>query len=157
MLTKLRVLLLAAPALACLACGAAEGKLVNGSIAADWQGEGIYLIDPATSARHLIPQTESAGELAWAPDGRSLAFDLPGQVQGEDVHTIRPDGSDRRLVVRKAHDPAWAPDGERLLVVRDVCSDYYADCILGDQRVDLDTVRYDGGDLRHVAREPSGA
>ncbi len=85
-LMKRRIFLSAALALVCIACGAAERTPRNGLIAADWQGEGIYLVDPANTDRHLIPRTESAGEIAWSPDGRSLAFDLPGGVQGGCLH-----------------------------------------------------------------------
>jgi Tol biopolymer transport system component len=55
-------------------------------------------------------------------------------------------------VLRNASDPQWSPDGERLLVVRDVCTDY-SDCIGGDFRLDLYTVRLDSTELRHVTRE----
>lgn len=151
--------LVAAVALLGAACsgGGDDTRQANGLIASDWQGEGIYLVDPATSRRRLIPRTESAAEIAWSPDGRSLAFELPGKVQGVDLYTIRSDGSDRRLVLKNAQAPAWSPDGERLLVVRDVCTDYSSDCILYDRRVDLYTVRPDGSEVRHVAREPNGA
>jgi TolB protein len=158
-MTVLRVAV-AALALLSVACGAADKvvrKAQNGLIASDWQGEGIYLIDPATSARHLIPRTESAGEIAWSPDGRRLAFELPGRLQGVDVYTARSDGSGLRLVLKNAYAPALSPDGERLLVVRDVCTDYSSACIFSDHGVDLYTVRVDGTSLRHVAREPNGA
>jgi Tol biopolymer transport system component len=143
-----------------VACGATNmdaRKVKDGPVASNWQGEGVYLINPITAARHRIPRTESVGGIAWSPDGRSLAFDLPGRVQGVDVYTMRADGGDRRLVLRNAYGPTWSPDGKRLLVVRDVCTDYYSDCIGNDFRVDLYTVRSDGKELRHLAREPNGA
>ena len=143
-----------------VACGSThqDARKANGLIASDWQGEGIYLVDPATSRRRLIPRTESAADVAWSPDGRSLAFELPGKVQGVDVYTIRSDGTGRRLVLKNAYAPSWSPDEERLLVARDTCtdySDYGSNCT--DSRVDLYTVRPDGKQLRHVAREPNGA
>lgn len=57
----------AALALVCVDCGAAERTPRSGLVASDWQGEGMYLVDPATSDRHLIPRTESAAEIAWSP------------------------------------------------------------------------------------------
>jgi Tol biopolymer transport system component len=157
---RIPLALLTALALFGSACAGADKDVLNvknGPIAANWQGEGIYLIDPATSERHRIPRTEQATAIAWSPDGRSLAFVRAGKVQGSDVYTIRADGSDVRLVLKNAHDPDWSPDGKRLLIVRDVCTDYYSDCIVDDSRVDLYTVRPDGKELRHVAREPNGA
>jgi Tol biopolymer transport system component len=162
--SPIRILLApdAAFAFLVVACGAAhhDARKANGLIASEWQGEGIYLVDPATSRRRLIPRTGSADDLAWSSDGRSLAFELPGKVQGVDVYTIRSDGGDRRLVLENAYAPSWSPDGERLLVARDTCtdySDYGSNCTFYDSRVDLYTVRPDGTHLRHVAREPNGA
>jgi TolB protein len=140
-------------ALVGVACGSSHH---GGFIAANWQGRGIFLVDPATADRHLIPDTESAAALAWSPDGRSIAFELPGKVLGVDVYTIRSDGSQLRLVAKNAYGPAWSPDGKRLLIARDVCTNYLEACSLNDFRVDLYTVRPDGGDVRHLAREPDG-
>ena len=41
-----------------------------------------------------------------------LAFTRAG-----DVHTIRADGTGARVLLRKAHSPAWSPDGSRLAFV----------------------------------------
>lgn len=151
-----RLGLVTALALAGVGCGTAHRAVKNGFIAANWQGRGIFLVDPATSHRHLIAHTESATALAWSPDGRSIAFELPGNVLGVDVYTIRSDGSRLRQVAKNAYGPAWSRDGKRLLVARDVCTDYYDECIFNDSRVDLYTVRPDGRGLRHLAREPDG-
>jgi Tol biopolymer transport system component len=144
-----------------VACGGDhhDARKTNGLIASEWQGEGIYLLDPATSRRRLIPRTGSAVDVAWSPDGRSLAFEVPGKVEGLDVYTIRSDGRDRQLVLENASAPSWSPDGERLLVARDTCtgySDYGSNCTFYDPRVDLYTVRPDGAHLRHIAQEPNG-
>jgi TolB protein len=154
--TAARLGLVASLALIGVGCGTSHGPVKNGYIAANWQGRGIFLVDPATAKRHLIPRTESATALAWSPDGHSIVFELPGKVLGVDVYTIRSDGSRRRLVAKNAYGPAWSPDGKRLLIARDVCTNYYEDCIFNDFRVDLYTIRPDGGRLRHIAREPDG-
>jgi Tol biopolymer transport system component len=147
MTKPLAIAVVAAVASLALACGAGDEhvrKVRNGPIAANWQGEGLFLIDPATARRHPIRRLAQAHEVAWSPDGRALAFELPGKVHGVDVYTSRADGSGLRRVLRNASDPQWSRDGERLLVVRDVCSDYYSHCIVSDFRVDLYTVRLDG-------------
>ncbi len=45
----------------------------------------------------------SAGDPAWSPDGRRIAFQRGGQVL-----SMRTDGSDRRYVTRAA----WGTNGE---------------------------------------------
>jgi TolB protein len=45
----------------------------------------------------------------WAPDGKSIAFEF-----GNDVVTIRGDGTHERRLVADAIHPAWSPDGTRL-------------------------------------------
>ena len=141
-MTAVRVGLVAALALAAVACSHAHRTAKNGLIAANWQGQGIFLIDPDSGHRHPIQHTESAAGLAWAPDGQTIAFDLPAKVLGVDVYTIRSDGSDLQLIARNAYAPAWSPDGKRLLIERGS----------KDFRVDLFTVRPDGRGLRHLVR-----
>jgi TolB protein len=141
-----RVGLLAALALAVSACSSKNATVQNGEIAANWQGRGIALVDPATAQMTSIPGTESASALAWSPDGRALAFVLPGKFLGADVYTVGRDGSDLRLVAKNAYGPSWSPDGKRLLIARDA----------GSFRVDLETIRPEGGGLRRVSRQRDG-
>jgi Tol biopolymer transport system component len=139
--------MVAALALATAACGSSHKQAMNGSIAANWQGQGIFLVDPATSHRRRLPGTESAAVLAWSPDGRTLALELPAKLLGVDVYTIRSDGTDLRLVAKNAYGPSWSPDGKRLLLAH----------ALGNQsRVDLVTVRPDGEGAERLARETGG-
>jgi Tol biopolymer transport system component len=142
-----RLGLVAALALAGAGCGSSHEAVANGLIAANWQGQGIFLVDPATSKRHRLPGTESAAALAWSPNGRTLAFELPGKVLGVDVYTIRSDGSGLRLVLRNAYGPSWSPNGKRLLIARDRTP---------GSRADVLTVRPDGSGLRLLARETGG-
>jgi WD40 repeat protein len=45
--------------------------------------------------------------LEWSPDGSLLAIGLGGSG----IYTIRPDGTDLRLLIPGASDPTWSPDG----------------------------------------------
>lgn len=45
----------------------------------------------------------------WSPDGRTIAFEY-----GDDVYTVRSDGTRRRRLVAHAMHPAWSPDGTSL-------------------------------------------
>ena len=141
-----RLGLVAAVVLAVAACGSGHPTAGNGLIAANWQGRGIALVDPATARRVLIPGTEQATALAWSPDGRILAFVLPGAFVRADVYTVRRNGSDLRLLVKNAYGPSWSPDGKRLLFARDAKR----------FRVDLETAGPDGGAVRHLSRQDEG-
>jgi TolB protein len=138
--------LVAALALVVSACSSKHASVENGVIAANWQGRGIALVDPATAHRTLISGTESASALAWSPDGRTLAFVLPGKFLGADVYTVGRDGSGLRLVAKNAYGPSWSPDGKRLLIARDA----------GNFGVDLDTIRPEGGGLRRLSHQRDG-
>ena len=57
---------------------------------------------------------------AWSADGQRLAF-----VDGNDIYTVKPDGSDRLLVFDGNMDVvegiSWAPSGDRLAAALGVC------------------------------------
>ena len=109
----------------------------NGLIAA-FGGDGIYLIDTRRTKAWKVPGTTEMGAPSWSPDGSLLAV----EEWSEDniVYTIRPDGSDPRVVLRNAWSPSWSPDGTRLAVVRGEGNDSI-----------LVTVRADGSDEHQLA------
>jgi Tol biopolymer transport system component len=88
----------------------------NGLIAVNgW--EGIYIADPQAGTTRLVPKTVEMSDPAWSPDGTMLAVSAPyGETTG--VYTMKPDGSDRKLVLENAYSPSWSPDGKQLVVVR---------------------------------------
>ncbi len=69
-----------------------------------------------SNAHAVTSSTEPKQDLAWAPDGRRLAFAVCADGscrRGIDV--VNADGSGLRRVVNDALEPSWSPDGRRLV------------------------------------------
>jgi Tol biopolymer transport system component len=113
------VLLATLPLLAVGSGATASGSAApqNGLIAVRG-GEGILIVEPRSDTAVLIPKTEELSEPEWSPDGTRLAVSSWGDAS-DSVYSMKPDGSDRTLVLRNAYSPSWSPDGNRLVVVRD--------------------------------------
>ena len=82
-------------------------------------GEGITIVDPQTGASTSVPKSVDLDQPAWSPDGTRLAVTSWSDEAGDDVYTMKPDGTDRTLVLRSAGSPSWSPDGKQLVVVRE--------------------------------------
>lgn len=94
-------------------------------------GSGVYVANPDGSGTRLLVEVPGALQLAWAPDGRRLAFlsvvsrdeDEFGDYAGLRFHaflyTIRPDGSDLRRISEYpvAMGFSWSPDSRRFALV----------------------------------------
>jgi TolB protein len=139
-------------------CGPSKSggaKHENGLIATRGEG-GIHLFEADGTLVRVVPGTEHAGNPAWSPDGNLLAF-AEGEAEGDTVYTIRPDGKDRRLVLKNATSPSWSPDGKRLAVMRDMCfeSGHSEDCMLSlENPFDLFAVGIDGSDVQRLTDDP---
>ena len=55
----------------------------------------------------------------WSPDGQKIVFYQDTSTKGLRIFTIRPDGTDRQLVVQDGKDPVWSPDGRKIAFTRD--------------------------------------
>ncbi len=86
----------------------------------------VWLMNADGSGQHRL--TSTPGEKLrplWSPDGRRLAFMVWNRSLCEpeivlwcpstDIWTVNADGSGERKLVDHAMQPAWSPDGRRLL------------------------------------------
>ena len=119
----------------------------SGEIAYLWNRT-IYLLDPRTGEQRQVTGEETpANDVAWAPDGRRLAFS--GGVEDPEIYTVAPDGSD---LTRVTHSPlpeafpAYAPDGTLFFVRRTP----------DPARPTIDIVRHTGGAETVVYSQPGG-
>jgi len=74
----------------------------------------LYVVSSHGGRLHEISAEEVAGEPAWTPDGRWIAY---ATYEGT-IKRVRPDGSGRRTIATLEHkhvrDLLWSPDGEHL-------------------------------------------
>lgn len=115
----------------------------NGLIALS-TSEGIRLVDARTGKAWTVPGTVDMSNPVWSPDGQLLAVEGWDDDQTS-VFTIRPDGSERKLVLEDAYAPSWSPDGEQLVVTRS-----------GGNVSVLVIVDADGGEARQITFDHGG-
>jgi Tol biopolymer transport system component len=121
--------------------------------AGEW---GMYVVPaelPGALTGALVPRrigtepSTSEGRPRWSPNGSQIAVSLnTGTPEDGTIHVIDADGSTQRMVIERAYNPDWSPDGTRLSFARTVDpSEYWNDrpCT-----VRIGTVKTDGTDER---------
>jgi Tol biopolymer transport system component len=90
----------------------------------DGRNARIYVANADGSGRRAVTPRGSWDciEIAWSPDSRRIAYALNGSCDGSfAIYVVNADGSGRsKLTNPPAHDinPAWSPDGRKLLFTR---------------------------------------
>jgi Tol biopolymer transport system component len=126
-------------------------------IRGDGEDAQVWLMNADGSGQHQI--TRSDGEKArplWSPDGRRLVFMVWNRSLCDpepvlwcpftDVWKVNADGSGERKLVGRTLQPAWSPDGRRLLFQE---FRIYAPHVTGSA---LDVGRADGSHVRRLSR-----
>jgi Tol biopolymer transport system component len=134
--------------------GASTSALPQNGLIAVEGAHGIYLVDPLTKTAKLVPKSEWLSDPAWSPDGTTLAVAF-ARADSYDVYTMKPDGSERTLVLRDAYSPSWSPDGKQLVVVRRPCGTTTSTIPCGE--TNLVIVNADGTDMRGLGSESRDA
>ena len=104
--------------------------------------DGLHLVDPASGTERLVPGSEETTEAVWSPDGTLLAVSA-WQNERLGIYTMKPDGTDRQLILGDSDSPSWSPDGEWLVAVRET-----------ESANEVVVVRADGTDERVL--QPAG-
>ena len=61
--------------------------------------------------------------LEWSPDGSVIAVGMQDGEEDQGIYTIRPDGSDLRLLIPEGRNPVWSPDGSMIAYFMPVSAD----------------------------------
>jgi Tol biopolymer transport system component len=84
-----------------------NGELAFEAQASDFALSSTYVM--ASTGKGLKRILRNAGEPAWAPQGRRLAFNVAGNVVVTDAN------GGRRKTIADGIDPRWSPDGKRIV------------------------------------------
>ncbi len=117
-----RVLLDPAPARAENPRWSPNGSQIVFALGTEVQGADVFVMNADGSSRRrltrLSPNAGFPSSLAWSPDGRRIAFLLPGSLQ-----VVNADGSGEKVLTRFPNGVfpsslAWSPDGNTIAFAR---------------------------------------
>ena len=76
-------------------------------------GSEVFVMDSAGArSRRLTNDSSDDRDSAWSPDGQWILWATYGTGGG--LYLMRPDGTERRFLLRAGFDPTWSPDGSRI-------------------------------------------
>jgi Tol biopolymer transport system component len=108
-------------------------------------GSAIFVVDrDVPGPARIVDPALRAIDPAWAPDGRTIAFQ---SAADQALHVVAPDGSDSRRLGWLDGTmlwPEWSPDGRALVLTA-----------FQNDNVDIFTVSADGSVVTNVSNDPS--
>jgi Tol biopolymer transport system component len=114
----------------------------------------LYVMDLPAGVPRALSFDEPAFHPAWSPDGASLAFVTWSRGEGHVYKIARSGGAPERLTTSPAFysDPAWAPDGTRIVALRASAYDRVSSPVdFGAPRgMDLVWLPAEGGEARLI-------
>jgi TolB protein len=92
-------------------------------------GHGLYRVNLDGREAVLLTTVHNTSSIAWSPDGTKIAYDDAENLAAEDfrsqIYVINADGTGKHAITNVedgagAKQPAWSPDGSRILFVSSV-------------------------------------
>lgn len=88
---------------------------------------GVYLANAdGSGVRNLMTSCATSGPSAWTPDGQRIGYTVAAvssqAVQGSNIFTLKPDGSEVTLLTNfegRNTFPSWSPDGSKIVFQSD--------------------------------------
>jgi len=119
-----------------------------------WKWTGFLTINADGSGLNQV-STPPVQHPAWSPDGSVIAFSGSIGVEGRDIITVDPQGSQISILTGDStyedFGPEWSPDGSKIVFQRMV---YGCDEMAGDCDLDLWIINADGSSLRQLTDTP---
>jgi TolB protein len=114
-------------------------------------GTALYIAQADGSGlRRLSPSGQFAGQPAWSPDGKWIAYQKAGGFGWPKIKLVHPDGSGRHDLTVPSQglggDMVWSPDSQYLMITWGERPTY---------QFDVWTVRKDGTDFRQLTDTPA--